>query len=175
MHETDLTKIETVIYLIRDQKVMLDSDLAKLYGVLTKNLIKAAKRNPERFPSDFLFQLTTEEFNSLKYQIGTSNKTHGGRRNLPLAFTEAGVAMLSSVLTSERAALVNVAIMRTFIKLRSFLAIENSLPEKVSRIEQSTNKLFKVVFERLDHLEEQIEPKLDPERRKIGLNLNKES
>jgi hypothetical protein len=172
MHETDLTKIETVIYLIRGQKIMLDSDLAELYGVLTKNLIKAVKRNPERFPDDFIFQLTMEEFNSLRYQIGTSNNTHGGRRNLPFAFTESGVAMLSSVLTSERAALVNVAIMRTFIKLRSFLAIENSLPEKVSRIEQGTNKLFKVVFERLDHLEDQIEPKLDPKRRKIGLNLN---
>lgn len=175
MHESDITKIETVIYLIRGQKVMLDSDLAELYGVLTKNLIKAVKRNPERFPNDFIFQLTTEEFNSLKYQIGTSNKSHGGRRNLPFAFTEAGVAMLSSVLTSERAALVNVSIMRTFIKLRSFLAIENSLPEQVSRIEQGTNKLFKVVFERLDHLEEQIEPRLDPKRREIGLNLNKQT
>lgn len=77
--------------------------------------------------------------------------------------------MLSSVLTSDRAAQVNVSIMRTFIKLRSFLAIENSLPEKVSKLEQSTNKLFKVVFERLDHLEEQIEPRLDSKRRKIGL------
>lgn len=79
--------------------------------------------------------------------------------------------MLSSVLTSDRAAQVNVSIMRTFIKLRSFLAIENSLPEKVSKLEQSTNKLFKVVFERLDHLEEQIEPRLDSKRRKIGLKL----
>lgn len=96
-----------------------------------------------------------------------------GLRIQPFVFTELGVAILSSVLTSERAVLVNISIMRTFVKLRSFLAIENSLPEKVSKIEQGTNKLFKAVFERLDHLEEQIEPKLDPKRRKIGLNLNK--
>ena len=83
--------------------------------------------------------------------------------------------MLSSVLTSDRAALVNVSIMRTFIKLRSFLAIENSLPEKVSKLEQGTNKLFKVVFERLDFLEEQANPRLDPQRRKIGLNSNKKT
>ncbi len=122
-----------------------------------------------------MFQLTVEEYEVLKRQIGTSNQGRGGRRYPPFVFTESGVVMLSSVLTSDRAAIVNVSIMRTFIKLRSFLAIENSLPEKVSRIKQSTNKLFKVVFERLGHLEDQIEPKLDPKRRKIGLNLNKQS
>ena len=169
MHKTELTKIEAMIYVIRGQKVMLDTDLAELYGVLTKNLNKAVKRNQDRFPEDFMFQLTAEEHESLKSQIVTSKVGRGGRRYLPLAFTESGVAMLSSVLTSDRAAQVNVSIMRTFIKLRSFLVIENSLPEKVSKLEQGTNKLFKVVFERLDNLEEQVNPKLDPHRRKISL------
>ena len=175
MHKNELTKIETMIYLIRGQKVMFDADLAELYGVLTKNLLKAVKRNKERFPEDFIFQLSKEEFVDFYKQNETSHKGHGGRRTLPFAFTEAGVAMLSGVLTSDRAAQVNVSIMRTFIMLRSFLAIENSLPEKVSKLEQGTNKLFKVVFERLDNLEEQIEPKLDPHRRKIGIEINKKS
>lgn len=173
MHKVELTKIEGMIYLIRGQKVMQDTDLAELYGVLTKNLNKAVKRNLERFPEDFMFQLTGDEHESLKKQFVTSKQGRGGTRYLPLAFTESGVAMLSSVLTSDRAAQVNVSIMRTFIKLRSFLAIENSLPDKVSKLEQGTNKLFKVVFERLDNLEDQINPKLDPQRRKIGPGLNK--
>ena len=171
MNDIKLAQIENMIYIIRGQKVMLDSDLAELYGVETKQLNRQVRRNILRFPADFMFQLTSEEYESLRCQIGTSNEGRGGRRYSPFVFTEAGVAMLSSVLTSDRAAQVNVSIMRTFIKLRSFLAIENSLPEKVSKLEQSTNKLFKVVFERLDHLEEQIEPRLDSKRRKIGLKL----
>jgi hypothetical protein len=170
MHESDITKIETIIYTIRGQRVMIDSDLASLYGVETKALNKQVQRNLLRFPADFMFRLTHEEYASLRCQIGTSTEGRGGRRYSPLAFTEAGVAMLSSVLTSDRAALINVSIMRTFIKLRSFLAIENSLPDKVSKLEQGTNKLFKVVFERLDHLEDQVNPKLNPSRKKIGLN-----
>lgn len=170
MHESDITKIETIIYTIRGQRVMIDSDLASLYGVETKALNKQVQRNLLRFPEDFMFRLTHEEYASLRCQIGTSNEGRGGRRYSPLAFTEAGVAMLSSVLTSDRAALINVSIMRTFIKLRSFLALENSLPDKVSKLEQGTNKLFKVVFERLDHLEDQVNPKLNPSRKKIGLN-----
>lgn len=175
MHEINITKIETIIYTIRGQRVMVDSDLAELYGVETKALNRQVQRNALRFPEDFMFRLTPEEFESLRCQIGISNENWGGRRYSPLVFTEAGVAMLSSVLTSDRAALVNVSIMRTFIKLRSFLAIENSLPEKVSKLEQGTNKLFKVVFERLDCLEEQAHPRLDPQRRKIGLNSNKKT
>jgi hypothetical protein len=175
MHELDITKIETMIYLIRGQKVMLDADLAKLYGVETKALNRQVQRNTLRFPEDFMFKLTTEEFEILKCQIGTSNESWGGRRYPPLVFTEAGVAMLSSVLTSDRAALVNVSIIRTFIKLRSFLASENSLPEKVSKLEQGTNRMFKVVFERLDCLEEIISPFPNQPRRKIGLTSNKKS
>jgi hypothetical protein len=169
MGNDNLSNIENMIYVIRGQKVMLDSDIAQLYDVLTKNLNKAVKRNIERFPEDFMFQLNAEEFNFLKCQKSTSIESYGGRRYLPLAFTEGGVAMLSSVLTSDRAAQVNLSIMRTFIKLRSFLALENSLPEKVGKLEYGTNKLFKVVFERLDNFEDLITPKLDSERRKIGL------
>lgn len=154
---------------------MMDSDLAKLYGVETKVLNRQVSRNHIRFPEDFMFQLTSEEAESLRCQIGTSNVGRGGRRFLPYVFTEGGVAMLSSVLTSNEAARVNISIIRTFIKLRSFLAMESSLTEKVGKLEQGTNKLFKVVFERLDQIEEQIEPKLNPNRKKIGLNLNKQT
>ncbi|HXH32265.1 MAG TPA: ORF6N domain-containing protein [Bacteriovoracaceae bacterium] len=123
-----------------------------------------------RFPNDFMFQLSTEEYVLLRSQIVTSKEKRGGRRYLPLVFTEAGVAMLSSVLTSERAAQVNVSIMRTFIRLRSFLSMESSLESKVSKLKEGTNKLFKVVFERLDAVEEAT-PALRPNRKKIGLKL----
>jgi phage regulator Rha-like protein len=169
MSDTSLSKIENMIYVIRGHKVMLDSDLAELYGVLTKNLNKAVKRNVERFPEDLMFQLSAQEFELLKSQNGSSKEGYGGRRYLPLAFTEGGVAMLSSVLTSDRAAQVNLAIIRTFIKLRSFLAIEHTSLDKVDELGQGTYRLFKIVFERLDSLEEIIVPKLDSERRGIGL------
>lgn len=168
MHEIEVTKIERMIYVIRDQKVMLDSDLAELYEVLTKNLNKAVQRNLHRFPTDFMFQLTSEEAESLRFQIGTSKPGRGGRRYLPFVFTEGGVAMLSSVLTSDEAARVNISIIRTFIKLRSFLAMENSLSERVTKLEKGTNKLFKIVFERLDSLEDAT-PLLQSDRKRIGL------
>jgi hypothetical protein len=170
MKAMGLSKIESMIYLIRGQKVMLDSDLAELYGVETKALNRQVIRNETRFPEDFMFRLTIEEHESLRCQNGTSNEGRGGRRYLPLVFTEGGVAMLSSVLTSEQAALVNISIIRTFIKLRSFLAMEGALRDKVSGLEQGTNKLFKVVFERLDAIEEAT-PALKPNRKKIGLKL----
>src|SRR5437879_4304037 len=113
-------RIEKAILLIREHKVMLDSDLADLYGVETKTLVRAVKRNVERFPEDFMFQLTQEEFDHLRYQFGTSS-VWGGRRYAPYAFTEQGVAMLSSVLRSKRAIEVNVAIMRAFVRLREML------------------------------------------------------
>ena len=170
MINVSLSKIENIIYVIRDQKVMLDSDLAELYEVETAQLTRQVRRNLSRFPEDFMFQLTSEEYEIVKLQKGKTPSTYGGRRYLPMAFTETGVAMLSSVLTSERAAQVNIAIMRTFVKLRSFLAIENSLPEKVSKLESGTNKLFKIVFERLDTIEGYILPKIDSSRKRIGLN-----
>lgn len=169
MSESSFSKIESIIYLVRGQKVMLDSDLAKLYGIETSQLNRQVRRNLGRFPDDFMFELTSEEFNSLICQIGISKKGRGGRQKLPLVFTEPGVAMLSSVLNSERAVLVNISIMRTFIKLRSFLAMESSIESRVNKLEQGTNRLFKVVFERLDSVEEVIETKLPSRRKKIGL------
>ncbi|MFP5457253.1 MAG: ORF6N domain-containing protein [Bacteriovoracia bacterium] len=169
MDSKNFSSIENAIYVIRDKKVMLDADLSLLYEVDTSQLTRQVRRNITRFPEDFMFQLTHEEYEGIKLQKGIAPANYGGRRYLPLVFTEAGVAMLSSVLTSERAAQVNIAIMRTFIKLRSFLALENSLPEKVSKIESGANKLFKIVFERLDAVEDQLRPTIDPTRKKIGL------
>ena len=147
---------------------MLDSDLAKLYGVDTKSLNRQVKRNIIRFPADFMFELTKDEFENLRCQNGTSSLEYGGRRYQPFVFTENGVAMLSSVLKSDQAALVNIAIMRIFTKLRSFLMLEKELADRMTHLELGTNKLFKVVFERLDDLEEKT-PSLPLERRKIGL------
>jgi hypothetical protein len=123
MSDTNLSieRIEKAIYLIRGEKVMLDRDLAFLYGVETKVLNRAVKRNLQRFPSDFMFQLTAVEADLLRCQIGTSKKGRGGRRYLAYVFTEQGVAMLSTVLNSERAVLVNIEIMRAFVKLRQML------------------------------------------------------
>lgn len=116
-----------------------------------------------------MFKLTKEEYEFLKSQIVTSKVGRGGKQKHPLVFTENGVAMLSGVLNSSRAIDVNIAIMRTFTKLRSFLAMENSMEGRVNELEEGTHKLFKIVFERLDDIEEQITPKLSPNRRKIGL------
>lgn len=123
--------IERKIYLIRNQKVMLDSDLAELYEVETRRINEQVKRNVSRFPEDFMFRLTQEEYDVLTSQIATSTTTKGGRRHLPYAFTEQGVAMLSSVLNSERAVQVNIAIMRTFVKLRQFLINNEELAKKI--------------------------------------------
>ena len=175
MSEMSLMKIEKMIYLMRGQKVMLDSDLAQLYEVPTKVFNQAVKRNHERFPDDFMFQLTEKEFEGLKILTDTG-ESYGGRRYLPMAFTECGVAMLSSVLTSNRAAQVNISIMRTFIKLRSFLAMESGLVERVGKLEKSTNNLFKVVFERLDSVESTDLPKYEHphDRKRIGLKSKRD-
>jgi len=137
-------RIARRIYLIRGEKAMLDSDLADLYGVETKNLNKAVKRNLRRFPNDFMFQLTSDEFEALRFQFGTS-KGPGGRRSRPYVFTEQGVAMLSSVLNSDRAADVNVAIMRTFVKLREMLATNQDLARKVKDHDRQIAALFSAV------------------------------
>jgi phage regulator Rha-like protein len=141
-------RIQQCIYLVRRQKVMLDSDLAKLYGVETKALVRAVKRNIERFPDDFMFQLTREEYEGfLRCQIGTSKTGRGGRRYLPYAFTEQGVAMLSSVLASKRAVEVNIAIVRTFVKLREILADNALLRQKIEALERKYDEQFQQVFE----------------------------
>jgi hypothetical protein len=126
--------IEHRIYLLRGQRVMLDSDLAALYEVETKALNRAVKRNPDRFPEDFMFQLTEEEATSLRCQIGTSNETRGGRRYFPYVFTELGVGMLSSVLNSKRAVQMNMTIMRAFAKLREVLASHKDLAREFERL-----------------------------------------
>jgi hypothetical protein len=142
-----LELIEQRIFLIRGQKVMLDSDLAALYGVPTFRLNEQVKRNIKRFPDDFMFQLTREEAEGLTSQFAISNKGRGGRRYLPYVFTEQGVAMLSSVLNSDRAIEVNIAIMRAFVRLRSILAAHKELARKIEALEKETKASFKAVFE----------------------------
>lgn len=156
-------RIEKAILLIRGQKVMLDADLAELYGVETKVLVQAVKRNLERFPEDFMFQLSQEEFTILRSQIVTSSDW-GGRRYRPYAFTEQGVAMLSSVLRSRRAIQVNIEIMRAFIRLRQMLASHVELARKLDALEKKYDAEFKQVFEAIRQLMAPPEPK----RRPIG-------
>jgi hypothetical protein len=127
--------IERRIYMIRGQKVMLDSDLADLYGVTTGNLNLAVRRNSERFPDDFMFQLTKEESQSLLLQIARAKSERGGRQTPPYAFTEHGVAMLSSVLRSQRAVQMNIVIIRAFVKLRELLATHKDLARRIEQIE----------------------------------------
>jgi len=144
---------------------MLDADLARLYGVTTGNLNKAVKRNQGRFPGDFMFQLTDKETESLIFQSGRS-KGRGGRRHRPYAFTEQGVAMLSSVLNSERAVQVNIAIMRTFVQLRRLMDSNADLARKIENLEKKYDEKFASVFAAIKQL---IAPP-DPPRRKIGFH-----
>ncbi len=176
MNELNLEKIEKMIYVIRGQKVMLDSDLAELYEVETKVLNQAVKRHNSRFPEDFMFICNSNTLKDLRSQIVTANHTSSWnykRRSFPMLFTESGIAMLSSVLNSERAVQVNISIIRIFVKLRSFLSMENTSTERIDKIEKNTTKLFKIIFKRMDTLEDIIVPKLPPHRRKIGLKEEK--
>ena len=164
--------IEKKILLIRGEKVMLDADLAELYQVETFNLNKAVKRNIDRFPQDFMFQLTKQEADSLRFQIGMSKKEgRGGRRYLPYAFTEQGVAMLSSVLNSERAVKVNVEIMRAFVRLRQMLASNTELARKLDALEKKYDHQFKVVFDAIRQLMTPLDTK---KKGKIGFRRDKE-
>ena len=146
-----LERLEKSIYLIRGEKVMLDEDLARLYQVRTKALVQAVKRNSERFPLDFMFQLTPQEYTSLRSQIVTSSG-RAGRRALPYAFTEHGVAMLSSVLNSRRAIAVNIAIIRAFIRMRLEIVGNKNLEQRLSDIERRYDAQFKVVFNSIREL-----------------------
>jgi phage regulator Rha-like protein len=154
--------IEHKILFIRGKKAMLDRDLAQLYGVTTSNLNKAIRRNTERFPEDFMFQLSKKEFENLKFHFGISS--WGGTRKLPFAFTENGVAMLSSVLNSERAIKVNIQIMRIFTKLREMLMTHKDLKEKIEAMEKRYDYQFKIVFEAIKQL---LEPP-EKTKKKIG-------
>jgi ORF6N domain. len=147
-----LARIERAILFIRGEKVMLDTDLARLYGVATGAFNRAVKRNLSRFPDDFMFQLTAAEAKSLRCQIGTSNVGRGGRRYRPFVFTEQGVAMLSSVLHSERAVAVNIQIMRAFVRLRQLLASNAELARKLEGLEKKYDRQFKVVFDAIRQL-----------------------
>lgn len=158
-------RIERAIFLIRGQKVILDKDLAILYQVSTGNLNKAVNRNLGRFPEGFMFQLTREEFNNLMFHSGTSS--WGGTRKLPRAFTEQGVAMLSSVLRSKRAVSVNIEIMRAFVRLRQMLASNATLERRLKELEKKYDAQFKVVFDAIRHL--MAPPEKGP--KKIGFQL----
>ena len=170
MGNINLLKIESMIYVIRGHKIMLDSDLAALYGVETKSLKRAVKRNMNRFPSDFMFEMNKEELENWRHQFGTSNKEKMGLRIPPYVFTELGVAMLSSVLNSNQAIEVNISIMRIFFQLRSFLLMEEKLNKRMDQLESGINKVFKVVFQRLDAIDEAT-PAIRPVRKRIGLSL----
>ncbi len=143
-------RIEQAILVLRGHKVMLDSDLAALYEVPTKALVQAVKRNLERFPKDFMFQLTNQELAILRSQIVTSS--WGGRRSPPYAFTEQGVAMLSSVLNSPRAVAVNIEIMRAFVRLRLLLASNRDLARRLDALEAKTDAQFAAVFDAIRQL-----------------------
>ncbi|TET67021.1 MAG: ORF6N domain-containing protein [Candidatus Aminicenantes bacterium] len=159
-------QIESIILLIRGQKVILDHGLAELYGVTTGNLNKAVKRNIDRFPNDFMFQLTAEEYKSLRFHFGILEK---GRHSkyLPYAFTEQGVAMLSSVLKSKRAVQVNIEIIRAFVRLRRMLSAHKGLERKLIALEKKYDEQFKVVFDAIRAL---MAPPEKP-RKKIGFQV----
>jgi hypothetical protein len=148
-----IERVERAILLLRGHRVMLDADLASLYGVETGALTRAVRRNANRIPADFMFQLTKQEFEDLRRQSGISS-AWGGRRYAPYAFTEQGVAMLSSVLRSERAVLVNIEIMRAFVRLRQMLASHADLARKLAQLERKYDAQFKVVFDAIREMME---------------------
>jgi hypothetical protein len=169
-----LQPIQKRIYEIRGQKVMLDFDLAQLYEVETKNLNLAVKRNIFRFPTDFMFQLTIKEWESLRLQFETSNK-RGGRRYLPYAFTEQGVAMLSSVLKSKKAVEVNISIMRVFVLVRQYALSHKDLTDKLKKLERKYNRQFKDVYEALNYLLKRDKQEIEQrERKRIGFKKDTE-
>jgi phage regulator Rha-like protein len=150
---------------LRKQKILLDVDLAELYGVSTKSLNQAVKRNLGRFPSDFMFQLSEDESQALRSQFVTSNIGRGGRRYQPFAFTEHGVAMLASVLRSEKAIQINILIVRAFARLRGFLATHQDLAQKLSILEEKYDDQFQEVFEAILSLMDSQEEK---QNRRMG-------
>jgi hypothetical protein len=166
-------RIGRAIFLLRGEKVILDADLATLYGVTTSNLNKAVSRNRDRFPEDFMFRLTAEEHRDLIFQSGISNR-RGGRRQLPYAFTEQGVAMPSSVLRSERAVKVNIAIMRAFVQLRSALESNRDLARKFSELEQRVGKHDDDIAAIIDAIRQLMAPPKQPPR-KIGFHVQEKA
>jgi len=166
--------IEKRIFIVRGRQVMLDEDLAELYGVETKRLIEQVKRNLERFPEDFMIQLRKDEATALRSQIATSNIGRGGRRYAPYVFTEQGVAMLSSVLRSKTAIAVNIEIMRAFVELRRIASSYETLQQQLEELRQDTNGRFDEYDEKLDQvfkvLHRLIEPP-QPPKRPVGFRI----
>ena len=158
-------RIERRIIVMRGENVMLDDDLARMYGVETRTLVQAVKRNANRFPPDFMFQLSREEFEALRSRLGMSNAGRGGRRYPPHAFTEQGVAMLSSVLRSSRAVHVNIEIVRAFVRLRRMAGSVAELRRKVDALEQRYDAQFRIVFDAIRKL---MAPPATGEKRRIG-------
>lgn len=163
-------RIQQAIRLFQGQKVMFDFDLAALYGVTTFNLNKAVARNRDRFPSDFMLSIPAQEVSRLIFQNGISKPGRGGRRKPVLAFTQEGVAMLSSVLRSERAVRVNIAIMRAFVQLRTLLSTHADLARKLEDLEKKYDAQFRVVFDAIRLL---MTPP-DPPRKQIGFHVKEE-
>ena len=166
-------QIEHVIHVVRGQRVILDADLARLYGVTTKSLNQAVKRNPDRFPDDFAFPLTHQEVMALRSQIVTSNTGRGGRRTIPWVFTEQGVAMLSSVLHSPQAIRVNVEIMRVFVRLRRLLATPGELVEQITKLAETVRLHDDQIKAIAEVLHQMMEPPEKPKRR-IGFHMDPE-
>lgn len=169
-----LQNIQSKIYEIRDQKVMLDFDLAELYETETKYLKRAVRANIRRFPSDFMFELTKEEWELLRCTFSTSNQ-RGGTRYMPFAFTEQGVSMLSSILNSDKAIDVNIAIMRAFVFVRQYALTHKDLTDKIKELENLYNKQFADVYEVLNYLLQKDQQQTDQRtRRRIGFNAENE-
>ena len=163
-----LQKIQTKIYEIREQKVMLDFDLAELYETETKYLKRAVRANIKRFPPDFMFEITKTEWETLRCNFSTSNQ-RGGTRYLPFAFTEQGVAMLSAVLNSDKAIDVNIAIMRAFVFIRQYALTHKDLTDKLKELESKYNKQFKDVYEAINYLMNKDKQLTEQkERKRIG-------
>jgi hypothetical protein len=168
----EITVIQKKIYEIRGHKVMLDLDLAELYGVETKRLKEAVRRNITRFPSDFMFELTREEYNSLRSQFASSS--WGGLRYMPFAFTEQGVSMLSSVLNSKKAIEVNISIIRAFVVMRQFAVHYKELADKIAELEHKYNKNFADVYEALNLLlQDKATQENFSKRKRIGFKMPK--
>lgn len=160
--------VEGMIYVLRGHRVMLDSELATLYEVTTKRLNEQVARNPERFPPDFAFQLTEEEFTSLRSQIATSNAGRGGRRYRPFVFTEHGIAMLSSVLRSETAIRINIEIMRAFIRLRRLLATPGDIVAHLQKLTETVQLHDEQIKAITDVLHKMLEPPPEPPKGHFG-------
>jgi len=163
-------RIEKAILLVRGQKVMLDRDLAELYGVETGALNRAVKRNIQRFPEDFMFQITDEEAERLRCQTGISKRGRGGRRYLPYVFTEQGVAMLSSILNSERAIEVNIAIVRVFVRLREMMATHKELAFKLAELEERLEGHAEQIQNIFEAIRQLMTPP-EPPKKKIGFEV----